>query len=614
MRGDKPLAPDLMDRDLQYDVEIAGLRFLSGTSMQNPYQRALAKVLRAQMDNNQSPDSNSLAGWWIRGQGDWSGGAGRVYQEPPTDEFALRQYDSSAGVDPFTKPGFLSLLPKGKVIGSFAGSNDVFMSNSGSNQFIASGAKAYRINAGALVEITGLSGTVSSTLVAGDKYVVFTEKGGYVADLVGDNTFTQVYTTTKGPIRGAWVKQRMMLAQGPRLYEQTLPTSSTDFDQLKPIYTHPDASYQWIAATNAPQAILLAGTGTAGSEVFALTFDSTGKLPTTATPFSIAEFPPNERLMDMRSYLGAFLVFSSDKGIRVGTISDGSNGSLITYGPLLDAPISTGRFSLFDRFAVYPTADAGDKRGGLVKVDLSVIDQDGRAAWSSFLRAGSNAARAQLALDSRSAIVADSNGTTVTVYSFDDANGLEAGWIQGAWVRFGTLESKNFVDLTVITEPDPKGTIKVSFADDEGKVKELGTLAGQESTFSIGLPYTMADGAARLDITPDANGDGPLVNSWSLRALPTPKRRSELVQLILNCFDFERDMHGVTIGYAGRAVARWQALLGLLQDGGTVDVTEMNASTAYKAMCEEMSFTQISAPSGMSGFGGIVALTLRIVG
>lgn len=613
MRGDKPLREDLQDRDLQYDIDISGLRFLSGTSVQNPYQRALAKVLRAQMDNNQNPDSNSLAGWWIRGQGDWSGGAGRVYQEPPTDTFALRQFDSSAGIDPFTDPGFLTLLPKAAKVGEFTGNDLVFMANSGDSRFIASGSKAFRVTTSALVEITGLTGTVSSLLLAGDKLVVFTDKGGFSTDLTG-TVFTQVYTTTKGAIVAAWVKQRMILGQGARLYEQTLPDTSTDFDTLKPIFTHPDASYQWIAATNAPQAILIAGSGTAGSEVFALTFDSTGKLPTAAAPISVAEFPPNERLTDMRSYLGAFIAFATDKGVRIGSISNGSSGSFITYGPLLDSPIPSGRFSMFDRFAVYPTTDSGDGRGGLVKVDLSVVDTDDRAAWATFLRAGSEPARSLVMLDHRAAFMASSTAGAVTVHSFAEANGLEAGWIQGAWVRFGTLEAKNFIDLTVITEPDPYGSVSVSFSDDEAVLHPLGNLVGQETTFTIGLPFTMADGAARLDITPDAQGRGSKVNSWSLRALPTPKRRSELVQMILNCYDFERDMHGVSIGYVGRSSARWRALLSILQDGATVDVNELSAKYQYKAMCEEMSFSQTSAPAPDSGFGGVIALTMRIVG
>jgi hypothetical protein len=612
MRGEKLLAEDLMDRDLQYDIDISGLRFLSGTSMQNPYQRALAKVLRQQMDNNSNPDSNSLAGWWIRGQGDWSAGAGREYQEPPTDEFVLRQFDSSAGIDTFTEPGFLTLLPKGVKIGDFAGSNQVFMANSGDIRFVASGAKAFRISDNALVEITGLTGTASSMLLAGAKLVVFTDQGGFTAGLT-DTKFTQVYTTKAGAITGAWVKQRMILAQGPRLYEQTLPETSADFDVLKPFYTHPDSTYEWVAATNAPQAILLAGHGTAGSEIFAVGFDSSGKLPTTGVPISVAEFPPNERVTDMRSYLGAYISLATDKGVRVGTIADDSSNAFLTYGPLLNAPVPSGRFSMFDRFAVYPTSDAGDGRGGLVKVDLSVIDPDGRAAWSTFLRAGQSPARALSMLDHRVAIVADSDGNTVTIYSFKETNGLDAGWIQGGWVRFGTLEAKNFIDLTVITEPNPHGTIAVDFSDDEGVLHPLGSLDGQEGIFSIGLPFTMADGAARLTITPDEQGHGPKVNSWSLRALPTPKRRSELVQLILNCYDFERDMHGVTIGYSGRAAARWKALLSLLQDGATVDVRELNSSMSYKAMCEEISFTQSSAPAPDSGFGGVIAVTMRIV-
>lgn len=612
MRGDKPLAVDLLDRDLQYDVDINGLRFLSGTSVQSPYQRALAKVLRAQMDNNDNPDSNSLAGWWIRGQGDWSGGSGRIYQEPPSNDFAQRQFDSSSGVDPFSKPGFLTLLPKPVKVGEFAAAGGVVeMVDAGTSRFVGSGTSVHRITDTGLVEITGLKGTVSSMLLAGGTLVAFTDQGGFSCAIDGV-AFTEVYTTTKGAIRGTWVKQRMILSQGPRLYEQTLPVTVVDFDSLKPLYTHPDGGYEWVAATNAPTAILVAGGGSGGSEVFALTFDATGKLPTAAAPVSVAEFPPNERLTDMRSYLGSFVAFASDKGVRIGGLND--TGGFVTYGPLLNAPVPTGKFSVYDRFFIYPTSDAGDLRGGLVKIDVSVVDDDGRAAWASFLRAGSARCGASVILTGREGFVSDTDGASVSVWSFKEVNGLEAGWIQGSWVRYGTLECKNFIDLTVVTEPMPEGSVTVTFCDDREVKHLLGTLVGQETTFPIGLDFVMPDGACRLDIAPAVNGRGPVVNSWSLRALPTPKSRSQMVQLVLNCYDFEKDMHGVSIGYSGRANARWLALVSLLQDGGTVTVNELSANYLYRGMCEELSFTQLSAPAPDSGFGGQVLLTLRVVG
>lgn len=607
MRGDKCVRADLLDHDLAYDVEIGGLRFLSGVSLQNPYQRALAKVLRAQMDNNQNPDSNSLAGWWIRGQGDWSAGAGRIYQEPPTDEFALRQFDSSAGVDPFTDPGFLTLLPKARLVTAIDGGDEVFVVNAADARYVVSGLSVVRIVGDTTATVTGLGTSATAACMFGDKLVVFAEDGIYTTT---DLKLTNVLPTTKGAIRGDQAKQRVIAWQGSNLYEVTLPDLPGDFDELKPIYTHPDPQYVWSGVSNAPQAILLSGYAASGSDVWALTLDTSGKLPDLAAPFSIAEFPSSEKVLHIRSYLGAYIAISTNKGMRVGTIS----GTQMTYGPLIGSPLAAGPLSTFDRFVIYPTADAGDGRGGLVKVDLSLVDADGRAAWATFLRVGADPVLGQAVLDARDAVMVSKDGNSVSVWHSQEANGLEAGWIQGSWVRYGTLERKNFIDLTVITEPNPNGTIEVSFCDDEGIAFPLGPLVGQETTFNVGRPYTMADGAVRLDITPDVNGLGPKVNSWSLRALPTPKGRSEMVQLILNCYDMERDMHGVTIGYAGRSAARWHALLDILQDGASVQVNELSSGMSYMGTCEDLSFTQTSPPAPGSGFGGVIAVTLRVVG
>jgi hypothetical protein len=408
------------------------------------------------------------------------------------------------------------------------------------------------------------------------------------------------------------VKQRLILFQGNRVYEETIPVSLTNFDTLKPIYTHPDADYRWVGVASAPAAILLAGYGISGSEIFSLTLDESGNLPTSGVPVSIAEFPANEQVTDIATYLGTFVAIATTKGVRIGE----SVQTQIRYGPLIGSPVSTGKFSSWDRFVVYPVTDAGDGRGGLVKIDLSVIDDDGRAAWANFLRAGDNPARGQVVLGDLDCIIADSDGSKCTVFHAHPGNGCESGWIQGSWIRYGTLERKNFVDITVVTEPDPKGSIEVLFSDDTGSSSLIGTMEEglQEATFPVALPYTMTDGAVRLMIHPDGDGAGPKVNSWSVRALPTPKSRSELIQLVLLNFDFERDAHGATIGFEGRALQRWKALLGLLRDGATVTVEEITQGDSYLAMCQELTFTQVSNPAPGSGFGGLVVVQLRVVG
>jgi len=591
-----------------YDVEINGLRFLSAASVNQPYQRALAKVLRSQMDNNQNPDSNSLAGWWIRGQGDWSAGAGREYQEPPTDMFASRQFDSSSGIDPFTDPGFITLLPKAVKVGSFDSASEAFMTSTGSGKWVASGSKFFRVDGSELIEITGVTGTVTGLIVAGRKIVVFTSTGAFMCDPDAD-TAVPAFTTKKGALTGAWVKQRLMIAQNNTLFEQTIPETVVDLDTQTPIFTSSDPNYHWSSFASAPTAILISGYGLSGSEIWALRLDESGKLPDVGVPVSVAEFPANERVEHLRVYLGAFLAVGTNKGVRVGNVTTSQVSlDLVSYGPLLDSPVPTGDMTTFDRFVMYPSDE------GLVKVDLSLIDDDGRAAWATFVRSEDSGHEAAVIDDHRDSTFATRVNGVVSVYRADDSNGVDAGWIQGSWVRYGTLERKNFVDLTVITEPEPHGVVTVMFSDDEGMNKTLGVLEGQESTFIIGLPYTMADGAVRLEIAPDDQGRGPKVNSWSLRALPTPKGRSELVQLILNNYDFERDTHGVTVGYEGRASQRWNYLLKILQDGATVPVTELASGMNYKAMCEDLSFTQTSPPTSGSGFGGTLAITLRVVG
>jgi hypothetical protein len=436
------------------------------------------------------------------------------------------------------------------------------------------------------------------------------------APIAGTFTKASAFTCTGVP-RMWWAKSRILMAVADKLYEHAGSTIGAPAALSTVLYDLKDSTASVLAATTTPRSILLAVNAYAGSTVMALLLDTAGALPSTTAPVVVAEFPLSETLYDIRSYLGSFIGIATSAGIRIATVA--TDGGL-TYGPLLGSPIASTTeqvFTAFDRFLHYPTADAGDGRSGLIRIDLSELGKDGRAAWSTFLRTPvADVATVGLVTGMRSAWIATHSGTTNTLHAFAEANGLDTGWLDTSIVRYGTLEEKMYDTVTILTSAPLGGTIFMSFIDSEGSTAGIGTMTadmGYEGTFKLSTRKSMSSLALRFAFTPDVGTPtlGPMLAAWSLKAYPSVVSRGESVVLPLYNFDFEKDAHGVTFGYEGRAWERWQALLARLSNGTQVLVRELHSGASYIAIGEDMVFRQTAPSSEASGFGGIISLQMR---
>ena len=91
------------------DYAIGGYGFMNATSRQTPYRRGLADIRKQQFDSSSNPGEQSLDGYWLRSQQDFTGGAGALFMEPSNDDFQMKRFVSSLGVDVWTR-GKLTLL------------------------------------------------------------------------------------------------------------------------------------------------------------------------------------------------------------------------------------------------------------------------------------------------------------------------------------------------------------------------------------------------------------------------------------------------------------------------------------------------------------------------
>ena len=600
---------------IRYDYAIGELPFLSLTSDSTPYERALAPVRKQQVDQSAAPGDQSLDSWWLRSQTDWSGGAGVKFMEPAENERIQRRFDSSAGVD-IWELGQVSLLRSTSQVKSFSSTDTARLVKYGTGVqfYMGVGSDIDRHNAGTTTATSGFSGTLAHLLLAGPKVLAINTSGTIYSATNGGTSFSSLWTTSSGATKAWWVKQRLLVAQGQDLFELSL--AGGDLDAQTEFYKHPDSSWVWTSAAEAPGALLVAGYGDSGSAIYRFVLDAQGDLPTLSGAITTAELPVGEQILDIISYLGAYVVLATNLGIRIGTVA--TEGQ-VTYGPFTYEGATSGGLRPFDRFVFTGVADAGDGRPGLIRMDLSDLDESGRVPWANDVRApsGQSGTVTGIVATSASDLALVLTGTTARVYA-TSSNLESTGFIQSGAVRYGTLELKNFDSIRMEIARPVKGSTSIKVVDRDGTATTVGLAdasSNLDQSFSIGYPVTPQQQlAVRLELSRDGtdNTKGPIIQGWQIRALPAVTR-AELLRIQLSCFDFERDQYGVLKGYDGSALARWQALRDTVNYGPTVRLQDLNTLETLIVVVEELSFSQIAPPTDGSGFGGVISLTARTV-
>lgn len=529
-----------------YDWKIAGLHFCSAVSAENPYERAFSRVTKDAIDQSPQPGDQSLDGWWIRSQTDWSGGAGYEFMEPISEDPIPKTFNWSYGVNPWD-PGKLYLHRKpslGITIPLETGATPVMAvhaDTAGTEYlYIAVGTAVYRFLVTSL-KTTGftvetlpaayctLPSKVTGLVVAEGYLLATTETSGVYR--VQATPF-QLFKSTAGlRIDAWWAKDRLILAAGPSLFEQPLPPALVDLDTIAPgdrIVTQPEDSWRWVSVTSGPRGILVAGRGTTSSSISLISLEPDGALPFLAAPFVVAEFPSNERVREISAYLSRFLLISTTAGSRMAIIdADGT----ITYGPLLRTPFLNGKFSTFDRFAWSSVTDAGEGRSGLIRFDLSQVSQETRVAWAMDLRisaTGGTVVGQEILGQDYAAILSvdDVEGGKVARLFLSTPNSPteDYGIIQSGAIRLGSTVPKNWARLNLSATPAMIGAIEAKVITNE-VIATVGTMSNP--TYEI--EWEMGDeaissqiAAVQLKLFKGELGEGTVVPEPEPTPTPTP--------------------------------------------------------------------------------------------
>lgn len=592
-----------------YEWAIAGQPFLGVASDEFPLTRAFTTVKKDQFDNQTDPGEQSLQGWWLRSQRDFSGGAGITFLEPASDDRTMRRYASSIGVDVWT-PGEFKLLRSMSAGQASSGTCRTVSVVGGSTNYVYSttSSKVYRSDGTTATEITGWTAAPSWLVSTGDGVWGF-HASGIDFSAAGGTTASAKWTGAASAGKGWWVKQRLIAAYGPALYELggftggALPAA---------LYTHPQSGWTWSAAADSPGAILAAGYSGNSSAIYKFTVDEAdGTLPALTSAVTVAELPVGEYCTGLFSYLGAYLVIGTNKGVRVGQVSDQGQ---VTYGPLTyesSAPVEffTGR----DRFVFAGVTNAIDGKSGVIRLDLSTLDDSGRAAWANDVSTGVTGTVEGVSLlgsTDRVCVGVNASGAYLTSAS----TLVPSGTLVTGQVRYNTLENKTFRFLNVRRWGSLSGTVNVKTVQGGGTEADIYTFPDGASNTevqvvpaapveSLGLKFTLTRSAT--DST-----QGPVIRGWQFKALPAVDRK-QMWRLPLLCFDQESDRFGQKTGSPGYGITRWQNLRNALKNGTPVVLQDYMASETYTVLIEDIQMVQTSPPRSMSGLGGVLVVSCR---
>jgi len=602
-----------------YDVAIGGEPFFLGASDKYPYHRETASYKRQQLDLTQQPGEQTFEGWWLRSQSSWHLGAGINYLEPLQGDDVIYRFNKSNGVDVWT-PGEATLLPDVANVLAVSGESQITGAIDGNNVscvFVSDGATLKRV---APTGATGSTTTVTyggsgSDIVAltqdGTNYYAANSTGIYKGLLTGSGTGTLAWNTGSSNVSMGWVKQRLFAGIADKLYQltgtgPTLPTA---------IYDHPNANWKWTSIVEGPTAIYASGYAGTSSAIYKISLNTDGTLPTLTNAVTAADFPDEEHVTSLGTYLGKYMLIGTNKGVRVGLIDTAGN---IAYGGLTYEQGSNDHitgFAFQDRFAYATVTQGIDGKSGLIRIDLSAPNTDGLYPYANDLASsatGNCNSVAFIGETGRLAFVVEGSG----LYFQHPTQLVASGYIDTGAIRYNTMEKKHFKLVKVRIASPFEGTVAISTIAKDGDVASIitvGSAASADQDFTTNITTAQEQLAFRFTLgrsTVDTSKGGGIVG-YQVKALPANKR-TRSISIPLLCYDFEQDRNNIMVGWDGRAWSRLSALEDIESNGNTITIQDFTSGEQIEGLIEKITFDRISPPDRrFQGFGGIIYVSVR---
>jgi hypothetical protein len=439
--------------------------------------------------------------------------------------------------------------------------------------------------------------------------------------LLTDNTTTipsPMFTATGVVIQYAameFVKDRIVLCVNNAVYE----VSPTATSLPTAIYTNPNTNYHYTSVAASGPAIYTAGHSGIYSTIQKYTLSTAGVMPTLTSAVVAAELPAGEIVEKLYYYVG-YMMIGTNKGIRASIVSP-DDGSL-NYGPLI---VETSQpcydFAARDRF-IWCASGIGALDAGLYRIDLGNEIETLRFAYAKDLQVTQSTEHyttgvAFLGTTNRLAFCTAYKVTDGAIYLESASTLASTGFITTGYIRYGTLEPKNFKRL--LGRGDfTYGSMVLETVDKDGVeydhiTYDFGTSPVEVTTNS---PETAQEYVAYkfiLNRDTTTTSLGPIFKGYQAKAtIATPRQR--VMRFPVYCFDVETDRYNTVIGYEGRASSRIAALEELEQTGDVITWQDLSTAESRQAIIEQVTFSRMTPPDKrFDGFGGVIEITVRTV-
>jgi len=628
--------------DIAYDTALGGMPFIYAISDTKPYVRQTAPYRKEQFDNQTEPGEQSLTGWWLRSQSSFHEGAGITFYDPgliPGE--GTSRFADSKGVDVWTE-GEVTLLKDSTQGHNITGAIE---SNGRPSQHIRSiqygGTNAVLLLDEFDVDKIDTSGTVTHFIDYNsgtddqvyaicddgtDAYWVTNDTGpsGKLEvnrkPLTGNSSTsaTVMFTANGITVTNAameFVKERIVMCANNSVYEfstaaSALPTA---------VYTHPATTHIYTSITASGPAIYISGYNGIQSTIQKFTLNSSGVMPTLTSAVVAAELPVGERVFRIFYYLG-YMAIGTNKGIRIATVND-QDGS-ITYGPIIvEATQPCYDFAARDHFIWCATGVDGEP--GVIRIDLSTEISPLVFAYANDIYysgvTGHQTTGCAFFGDSDRLAYCTTFASSADgyVYSESASTLITNGYLQTGYIRYNTLEPKNFKRL--LGRGDfTYGSMTLETVDADGT--EYDVVSYDVSVPPVEVTTSQPAGAQEyiaykfiLYRDGTTTSLGPTFKGYQAKAtIATPRQR--VIKFPVFCYDIETDKYNVMVGYEGRANDRIGQLESIEENGDIVTWQDLQTGENRQVVIEQITFTRMTPPDrGFSGYGGTLDILIRTV-
>jgi hypothetical protein len=621
LKGDLPIVistniPTALVRyqrdDFSASYAIGNTPWLSAASDNNRISRITTTYQKERIDQSSTTGEQSLTNWWLRSATSWHHGAGERYYD--ADSSDLYRFYESNNIDPWTL-GELKLLPATTQLSTSAASYPATVS--GGTFFISGGNVHFYNGTTSTSTSLGTSVTAQSLTSDGSFAIVGASNGIYQVStaLAVTKLWNKPVSVTTQTVQAiGYVKDRIIAGikhdnVDMHLYELSRNPSSppATMSNAEVRFTYPNTSLTFNSISELPGSIIVGYTQGIISKVQSYTINVSSPLAAINDPIIIAELPRGETLNQIRLYLNEFVVIATTKGVRVGAV--GTDGTSFVYGPLnLEGNVSD---VAFDQAYVYATrSEIISGSAGLWRLNLGQTVENGYA-YAADLVTDSNPPNGVSFIGSSGLkFMTSSSG----VWIEHATNRATSGYLKSGWIRWGTAEKKQPVNLTASSVSGTGGILGMEIVDQTTQTISVGSLPLGQSV-EVGLSGSIQP-SDHFEITFNFTRDSsditksPSLESWQIRALPAPLRSRTLTVPLL-CYEEERDPNGNV-----RNSNPWERISYLErieQNGGAVLYQDFSSGEERVCVIRAIQFEQAAPPTFASGFGGIVTIQLQTI-